>query len=139
DIAIDIVKDIESVVVKTKIIVASKNKKPNTIPKGNCSVIAIIAAGGPASSKAVDTEPGSCISWKIPVPPTTVNQYVAITGAIIPTAQTNSRSALPLEILLGDTAIIGPYPTNQAKKNTVHIPFHASSLRYVLKDKKSLI
>src|SRR5699024_11402967 len=90
DIAIDIVKDIESVVVKTKIIVASKNKKPNTIPKGNCSVIAIIAAGGPASSKAFDTEPESCISCKIPVPPTTINKNVANTTEIIATTKTNS-------------------------------------------------
>lgn len=52
----EIVSDMESVVVSTKIIVASKNRKPSIVPKGSCSVIAIIAAGGPLLFKASDTE-----------------------------------------------------------------------------------
>src|SRR5699024_6676612 len=88
-IAIEIVKDIESVVVKTKIIVAIINKNPIIVPNGNCSVIAIIAAGGPLLFNASDTDPGFINSWKIPVPPTTVNQKVEIIGAIIATAVTN--------------------------------------------------
>src|SRR5690625_6065816 len=120
DIAIEIVNEIESVVVKTKIMVASKNRNPNIVPNGNCSAIAIIAAGGPASFKAVDTEPGVSNSWKIPVPPTTVNQNVAMTGAIIATAKTSSRMVLPREIRAVKMAIIVAYPINHAKKNTVY-------------------
>src|SRR5699024_8094965 len=87
--AIEIVNDIESVVVKTKIIVAIINKKPIIVPKGSESVIAIIAAGGPLLFKASDIIPGFINSWNIPVPPTTVNQKVEIIGAIIATAVTN--------------------------------------------------
>src|SRR5699024_3758971 len=91
DMAIDMVSDMESVVVNTKITVASKNKNPNIVPNGSCSVMAIIAAGGPASFNAVDTEPGIFSSSKMPVPPTTVNQKAVISGAIMATANTNSR------------------------------------------------
>src|SRR5699024_12072755 len=100
---------------------------------GNCSAIAIIAAGGPTSFKAVDTEPGVSNSWKIPVPPTTVNQNVAITGAMIATDKTSSRIVLPLEIRAVKIAIMGPYPINHAKKNTVQELIHDSSLRKVMK------
>src|SRR5690625_1625597 len=57
-IAIEIVKDIESVVVRTKIIVATINKNPIIVPNGNCSVMAIIAAGGPLLFNASETEHG---------------------------------------------------------------------------------
>src|SRR5690625_4289673 len=45
-IAIEIVRDMESVVVRTKTIVASRKRNPNIVPNGNWFAIAIIAAGG---------------------------------------------------------------------------------------------
>src|SRR5699024_5907269 len=69
---------------------------------------------------------------------TTVNQNVVTTGAITATANTNSRSVRPLEIRLVNNAIIGPYPMNQAKKNTVQPPSQASSPRKVFNETNSL-
>src|SRR5699024_350305 len=71
-------------------------------------------------------------------PPTTVNQNVVTTGAITATAKTNSRIVRPLEIRLVNRAIIGPYPTNHAKKNTVQKPNHSSSPRKVFNETNSL-
>src|SRR5699024_1544391 len=85
-IAIEIVNDIESVVVKTKTMVAIIKRKPIIVPNGNESVIAIMEAGGPLLFKASDIVPGLVNSWNIPVPPTTVNQKVEIIGAITATA-----------------------------------------------------
>src|SRR5699024_7669039 len=105
--AIEIVSDIESVVVKTKIIVVNRSRNPIIVPNGNCSAMAIIAAGGPALLNASDIEPGFCISSKIPVPPTIVNQNVVTTGAITATAVTISRIVRPREMRLTNMAIIG--------------------------------
>src|SRR5690625_4070542 len=62
EIAIEIVSDIESVVVNTKTVVTIKNSTPKTALSGKFSVIAIIAAGGPAASNASETDPGTLIS-----------------------------------------------------------------------------
>src|SRR5699024_345473 len=61
EIAIEIVSDIESVVVNTKTVVTIKNNTPKTELSGKFSVIAIIAAGGPAASNASETDPGTLI------------------------------------------------------------------------------
>src|SRR5699024_12466693 len=94
--------------------------------------IAIIAAGGPSLLSASEIEPGFFSSLKIPVPPTTVNQNVATTGAMTATVVTSSRIVRPREIRLTNIAIIVPYPMNKANKNTVHHPSLAESQRYVL-------
>src|SRR5699024_12036365 len=65
-------------------------------------------------------------------------QNVVTTGAITATAKTSSRSVRPLEIRLVNNAIIGPYPMNQAKKNTVQPPSQASSPRKVFNETNSL-
>src|SRR5699024_8373318 len=62
EIASEIVSDIESVVVNTKTVVTIKNNTPKTELSSKFSVIAIIAAGGPAASNASETDPGTLIS-----------------------------------------------------------------------------
>src|SRR5699024_3028554 len=62
ELAIEIVRDIESVVVNPNTVVPIKNKTPKTELSGKFSVIAIIAAGGPAASNASETDPGTLIS-----------------------------------------------------------------------------
>src|SRR5699024_3023546 len=60
--AVEIVRDIESVVVNRNTVVTNKNNTLNTALSGKFSVIAIIAAGGPAASNASETDPGTLIS-----------------------------------------------------------------------------
>src|SRR5699024_5467382 len=62
EIAIQIVSDIESVVVNTKTVVPIQNSILKTELSVKFSVIAIIAAGGPAASNASETDPGTLIS-----------------------------------------------------------------------------
>src|SRR5690625_7212332 len=104
------VNDMESVVVKTNTMVAKRNRYPKIVPKGSCSVIAIIAAGGPSLVKASEIAPGFFSSWNIPVPPTTVNQNVVIIGAITATAVTICIIVLLQVIWLIKLDISSPYP-----------------------------
>src|SRR5690625_7349163 len=126
------VNDMESVVVKTNTMVAKRNRYPKIVPKGSCSVIAIIAAGGPSLVKASEIAPGFFSSWNIPVPPTTVNQNVVIIGAITATTVTICLIVLPRDIRLTNIAIIDPYSINNEKKKIIYKLNHITKLTNII-------